>query len=315
MKRLLIIVLAISLLPTLESNGQSRKYISQFSFFQSYYNPALVGYEGSTARGFVRNQWGGFDGAPRTMFVSGEMDFAHFRGDENSELEGKNAIGLNIMHDRHGAFVETELLANYGSRIRLTEKHNLRMGMGLNYMIVRLDGNALTPEQSDDPSLSKYLGGFADMRQLDMNIGMAITHKKYYAAYSMQNINGGKISSGDTFYESRPPISNFQAGYRGPINENVGLIGNAMYRTSRDMPDNIEFNVKALFMDQVWLGVGHRFDYSTHLQTGFMLDRFRVGYVYEMSTKGSNRLQGSTHEFMAVVHLFKNDKEGIFGMW
>ena len=59
----LVLVLIWGLIGT-DSLAQNRKFVSQFSEFQSYFNPALTGYEGSVVRGFVRNQWGGIEGAP-----------------------------------------------------------------------------------------------------------------------------------------------------------------------------------------------------------------------------------------------------------
>ena len=54
MKKLLILLISLGLSTSLFA--QSRKYISQFSHLQGYYNPGLTGYEGSMLRGFVRNQ-------------------------------------------------------------------------------------------------------------------------------------------------------------------------------------------------------------------------------------------------------------------
>lgn len=52
-----LLLLAVLSLTVMESYSQTRKYVSQFSHFQGYFNPALTGYEGSVVRGFVRNQW------------------------------------------------------------------------------------------------------------------------------------------------------------------------------------------------------------------------------------------------------------------
>lgn len=144
MNKIVMSMLLLMLASATSVKGQSRKYISQFSFFQSYYNPGLTGYEGSTLRGFVRNQWSGFEGAPKTMFFSGELDFAEMKGDADPALMGKNAIGLNLLFDKYGAFNETGLVVSYASRVRLTEKHNLRLGAGVSYTNVRLDGTAMT---------------------------------------------------------------------------------------------------------------------------------------------------------------------------
>ncbi|WP_200977842.1 type IX secretion system membrane protein PorP/SprF [Echinicola sp. 20G] len=308
MKRTVIYICLIIFLVPFTSTGQSRKYISQFDFFQSYYNPGLTGYEGSTIRGFVRNQWSGFEGAPRTMFFSGELDFAEMKGTEDPAMMGKNAASLNLLFDSYGAFKETGLILGYASRIRLTEKHNLRLGAGVSYTTVQLDGNAMTIEQQGDDLLGQYIGSFSDMRIMDFNLGLALTHQKYYLSYAMHQVNGGRISSGDEFMEGRPVNYIVQAGYREALNDHLAVIGNFFFRGQEDLPNNVEFNLKALLMDKVWLGAGHRVDYANNLQMGFLLNKLKVGYVYEFPTNGSYLLPGNTHEFMAVFSLFRSNK-------
>jgi len=92
MKKITTLILALLL--SIASFAQSRKYMSQFSHLQGYLNPALTAYEGSMVKGLVRNQWAGWEGAPKMNFVSAELDFANLGG--NSDL-GKNAVGVNLL--------------------------------------------------------------------------------------------------------------------------------------------------------------------------------------------------------------------------
>ncbi|UZD24134.1 type IX secretion system membrane protein PorP/SprF [Algoriphagus halophytocola] len=287
--------------------GQTRKYISNFDFFQSYYNPGLTGYEGSAVRGFVRSQWSGVDGAPKSYFFSTELDFGEMAGEEDPALMGKNAVSLNLMHDTYGAFRETELTVGYASRIRLTAKHNLRLGAAVNYQAIRLDGNALTTEEQNDPTLSQYAGQFSNMNVLDFNLGIALTHDSYYFSYGIRRVNGGNITSGEEFMEAYPASSVFQAGYRSAVSDNISVILNAMYSTQKDQDENFEFNFKTVLMDRLWLGLGHRIDYATNAQLGVITKRFRIGYLYEFPNGSSYNLPGNTHEFTAVFNLFRDN--------
>lgn len=289
------------------SFGQSRKYISNFSFFQSYYNPGLTGYEGSAMRGFVRNQWSGMEGAPKTMFFSTEIDFGEMSGIVDPALMGKNAMSVNLLFDSYGAFNETEVMVSYASRIRISETHNLRLGAGVNYTNVRLDGSALSTEQQSDQTLAGYLGSFADMQILDFNLGMALTHHNYYISYGLHNVNRGKFSTGDNFMDGKPMAHMIQAGIRGAISDNMALIGNGFYRQQEGQPDNIEFNAKALFVDRLWLGAGHRVTYANNFQAGFILPTLRVGYLYELPMQNSGMMSGNIHEFMVIFHLFRDN--------
>ncbi|MEB2786753.1 PorP/SprF family type IX secretion system membrane protein [Algoriphagus persicinus] len=307
-----LFILCALLITATNSFGQTRKNISQFSHFQSYFNPALTGYEGSTVRGFVRNQWAGFEGAPQTFFFSTEIDFGEIAGESDPALMGKNAISINLLHDTYGAFRDNELIINYASRVRLTENHNLRLGAGINYQTVRLDGNAMTTEEQNDPTLGQYFGSFSNMQFLDANIGIALTHRQYYMSYALHRINGGKVSSGDNFMDGYPAEQIIQAGFREVINPNLSIITNAFFRSRRDLPNVLELNIKALLMDKVWVGAGHRIDYASNLQVGFLTQRMKIGYLYEFPMGRSYLLPGSTHEFTVVLNLFKDNVKNKF---
>ena len=296
-----ITTLLLALLLSVGTFAQSRKYMSQFSHLQGYFNPALTAYEGSMIKGLVRNQWAGWEGAPKMYFVSAELDFSNLGG--SGEL-GKNAMGVNLLSDEYGAFKETEFILSYSTRIQLNEKTGLRMGAGVNINSIRLDGTRLTTEQANDPTLAQYVGGFADMSVLDLNMGMSVTHPNYYASYAVHNINRGSASSGDIFMDKKPSVSIAQAGYRNRFSEQTTFIGNAMWRSQSDLPDNIEFNVKMLFYDKFWIGAGHRVDYANNAQLGILMGNVRFGYVYEWPMLQSYLLPNPTHEFMVSFSLF-----------
>jgi len=299
-----ITLLSLALLLSIASFGQSRKYISQFSHLQGYFNPALTAYEGSMVKGLFRNQWAGWEGAPRNFFVAAELDFADLGG---TSEQGKNVLGVNFLKDKYGSIAESELILSYATRFRITDKIGLRMGAGMNISRIRLDGTRLTAGQAYDPILAQYVGGFADMNVLDLNIGMSITHPNYYLSYSVNNVNQGSISSGDIFMEKKPRVGIAQAGYRNRFSENMTLITNAMWRTQADLPANVEFNMKFLFKDKFWVGGGHRVDYANNAQLGVLMGKLRFGYVYEWPMLQSYLLPNPTHEFMVSYRLFGGD--------
>lgn len=313
MKRLLF-GLCFCLLVQSISFGQTRKYISQFNQLQSYFNPALTSYEGSTVRGFVRDQWSGLEGAPRTYFFSLEFDPAEISKGYDASLLGKTAIGLNLVQDNYGPFMDTELMLSYSSRVRLGKATNLRLGAAVNYNTIRLDGNNLTTEMAADPTLSQFLNSFADMTIIDFNLGAALTHQNYYLAYGVQNVNRGQISRGEVFLDQKSMVHIFQTGFRQPVNENLSLFSHVLYRIQSDLPSNIELNVKAMLKEKVWIGIGHRVDYATNFQLGFLMQKIRFGYAYEIPASRAFLIPNPTHEFMASFFIFrKMDRAGDMG--
>jgi len=303
-----IFTLLLTLLLSIASHGQSGKYISQFSHLQGYFNPALTAYEGSMVKGLFRSQGGGWEAAPRSYFVAAELDFTDLGG---TSERGKNVVGVNLLNDNIGALSESKLILSYATRFRISNKMGLRVGAGLNISRIRLDGTSLSfgPGLANDPALVKYMGGFSNMNVVDLNIGVSITHPNYYLSYGVNNINEGKISSGDGFKGKNPRVGIAQAGYRARFFENLTVITNAIWTTQVDLPANVEFNMKLLLMDKFWVGGGHQVDYTNNAQLGILMGRLRFGYVYEWSMLKSSLLQNQSHEFLLSVRLFGGEAE------
>lgn len=293
------------MLTSLTSFGQARRYMSQFNQFQNYFNAAMTGYEGSTVKGFVRNQWTGFDGSPQLYYLSTELDFSEMRGEQDAALIGQNAVGINFLSESYGAFLDTEIQATYSARIRVSQNANLRLGAAVTYANSRLDGNNLTTEQANDPTVSQYLNSFANMGLIDFNFGLALTHQNYYIGYSMHNINQGSINYGDVFYNVKPRVSVFQSGFRHSISSSVSIASHVMYRSQMDLPNHFEANIKGIFLDKIWLGVGHRVDYANNFTFGVVHNQIKLGYTHEIPTNKSYLIPQPTHEFIATFSLWR----------
>ncbi|GAB2635401.1 PorP/SprF family type IX secretion system membrane protein [Belliella aquatica] len=304
MKKIFLLTLFITFI-SLASYGQGRRYMSQFNHFQNYFNAGMTGYEGSTIKGFVRNQWSGFDGAPQLYYLSTELDFSEMRGDKDAALIGQNAVGVNFLSESYGAFLDTEIQATYAARIRVSRNANLRLGAAITYANSRLDGNSLNTEQANDPTVSQYLNSFANMGIVDFNLGLALTHQNYYIGYSMQNINQGSIRFGDVFFDKKPRVSVFQSGFRQAISSTVSIASHVMYRAQNDLPNHFEANIKGIFLDKIWLGVGHRVDYANNFTFGVVHNQIKLGYTHEIPTNKSYLIPQPTHEFIATFSLWR----------
>jgi len=308
MKRTSLVILLLTYGLVNSVLGQSRKYISQFSHLQQYYNPGLAGYEGSVLRGFIRNQWAGWEGAPMTYFFSAELDFGHLGKEADPNVMGKNAVSVSMLQDNYGAFTEKELIISYAARIRISEKSNVRLGAGVNNYFARLDASRMTTDQANDPIVNQYLGGFADMRILDFNLGIAVTNEKFYLSYALHNVNKGGIRGGEVFIDKKPVVGILQAGFRNRLSDDISVASNFMWRSQNDLPANIEFNLKTLIKEKLWVGAGHRVSYANNFQFGFLLNKIRLGYIYELPMMKSYLLPNTTHEFMLAYSIFGIDK-------
>ncbi|MFB9865003.1 PorP/SprF family type IX secretion system membrane protein [Rufibacter immobilis] len=305
------------LLSVLGATAQNRKHIANFPLFQQYFNPALTGYEGSMVKSFYRDQWTGFEDAPRTLFASVELDLADVSAwrktdvlktqqeDAYSRQAGaKHAWGLSVLHDTFGPYKESQLFLSYGSRIRLSDKLSLRAGAAVTYSFQRLNGNKLTVDQSNDPEFQSVLGQDARISKLDVNLGLMLTSENFYVGYALQDVTQGGLASGEEFISAKFALQHIaQAGYRHALTEQVGLVANGIFRYDSNLGETVEGQVKAVFRNMFWLGGGYRHDLAYTANAGFRINQFRLGYVQEMPT-GKANIRRNTSEFMVTYNLF-----------
>ncbi|GAB3204312.1 type IX secretion system PorP/SprF family membrane protein [Pontibacter aydingkolensis] len=313
------IVLTIALVASvLGLQAQNRKHVANFSLFQQYFNPALTGYEGSMVKSFYRNQWTGFEDAPKTIFASAELDLAdlsswkkedllktHATDSYSRQAGAKHAFGLAVLNDRFGPFTETQVHLSYGSRVRLSEKLSLRWGGALAYSAQQLDGNKLTLDQENDPEFAGMIGSTGKVNRIDLNMGLMLTGENFYLGYAMQDITKGKLmTSGDDYLQNNVPQHHVvQAGLRAPVTEQVGVVVNSMYRYDDKLEETLEGQVKAVYQNMFWLGAGYRKDLAYGLNAGVRTGQFKIGYVYEMPVSNASHMSRGTNEIMLTYNL------------
>lgn len=298
------ILLVLLLLVVLGANGQSRKHISNFSQYQQYYNPALTGYGGSAVKSFYRNQWTGFEDAPKTIFLSGEMDLTDIGGRQrqhntNTEYSGANhALGLAVVQDRFGPLNETQVFLSYGSRVRVSDALSLRWGTALTYSANRIDGTRLTVDQEEDPKFQDVLGQKSRIGKLDLNLGLALVSSNFYLAYALQDVTRGDyVTLGDDYlnaFYTRKHIA--QVGYRALLSEQVGVVVNGIFQYDDMLRETLEGQLKFVYQNMFWVGGGYRKSQAYHLSAGVLLDRLSIGYAYENPIGDARAINKGTNE-------------------
>lgn len=297
--------------------AQNRKQLANFSQYKHYYNPSLTGHEGSVLRSIYRNQWTGFEDAPKTIMASGEFDLQRlgrsnrpFSGSQESReaaalVSARHGLGLTLFHDRFGPARETQAVLSYGAGVRLSEVLDLRWGTAFSYTTHRLDGSSLTLDQQNDPRYNNMLGGENRSGRADINLGISLTATNFYLGYAMMDVTEGKLAStgGDylnDFYARRHVA---QAGYRQSITEYLGLTLNGIYQYDENYKATLEGQVKAVYNDMLWVGGGYRNDLAYTLGAGLRLQQLAIGYAYETPTQNARAIDKSTNEVTLSYYL------------
>ncbi|GAB3811427.1 hypothetical protein GCM10028895_01560 [Pontibacter rugosus] len=291
--------------------GSKPKAAANFSQYKHYYNPALTGYEGSVIRSLYRNQWTGFEDAPKTILASAEIGTGifkgtgrkyHFRNDNRTgsleSISAKHALGLTVLSDKFGPLRETQLALSYGSGIRLSETLSLRWGAAFTYAAHRVDGSSLNVVQKDDPRYTNLAGGNNSSSIGDINLGLSLVSANYYLGYGMQGVTEGRLlSSGDKFMEDAHKLKHLiQAGYRQSITDQLGFTVNALYLNDEEKDALLEGQVKAVYNNMFWAGAGYRNELAYNVTAGVRVNQLVIGYTYESPIQNAKAIDKATNE-------------------
>ncbi|MBD1396433.1 type IX secretion system membrane protein PorP/SprF [Pontibacter sp. JH31] len=305
-----LILIAFLFLLAFGGQAQSRKYVSNFSAYQHFYNPSLTGHEGSILKTFYRNQWTGFEDAPKTLFFSGEIDAAdlskttdrtshyHFRNSAKGYQGARHAFGFVALQDRFGPTHETQLAFNYGTGIRLSESLSLRWGAAITYNNFRLDGNSLVVDNTSDPRYQHVMGQYNSMSKLDLNLGFALTGGNYFLGYAMQDITKGHfMTTGDAYMKDVYTRKHLvQAGFRTDLSDQFGLVTSALYQYDEQIESTLEGQAKVVYQDMLWAGGGYRNNQAFHLAAGLNYKKLRLSYAYESPIQEARSINRPTNE-------------------
>ncbi|NQX97460.1 MAG: PorP/SprF family type IX secretion system membrane protein, partial [Flavobacteriales bacterium] len=106
--------------------GQQQGLYTNYFLNDYYFNPAIAGSKGVSIASFsYKNQWVGFEGAPKTIMgnVSGSI-----------KNEGKMGYGVTIISDNIGLTNNLSILLTYAHHIKINEKLKLGLGVQTGYL-------------------------------------------------------------------------------------------------------------------------------------------------------------------------------------
>ncbi len=129
------------------------------------YNPSVAGsMKGSVLTLAHRQQWLGFEGAPKTQLLSFHTPLS----------AGKAGIGMVLSRQRLGISSQVSAGLSYAYAIQLKEKTSLRVGLQalVNQYKLDLTSNAVVIESSGDPTINQ--GDFLDNTTANIGVGFLL---------------------------------------------------------------------------------------------------------------------------------------------
>lgn len=268
---------------------------TQYMFNKLLINPGYAGSRAATSiTALYRDQWTGFEGAPRTATVSVH---GHLKNP-------KVGLGLTVINDRLGLSNNTGVYAVYSYRLPLGDGR-LNFGVQGGFDHIQMALSTATHIDPGDPTLG------ADITQFTPNIGAGVYYQsdRFYAGASAQrlienSLSGDVILSEDEVYARQNRHFYAMAGGMIRISENVEFRPAALAKYVANAPFQMDFNASFLFMDRFWAGLSYRTDASIDAMVEFQINRqLRIGYAYDWQMAAIGPYTNGSHEVMIGFDL------------
>ena len=286
MRKFITIILLLLFANQLLIGQQDRTY-SNYLLNAYYFNPAIAGSTGgSTANLSYRNQWVGFDGAPKSIManVSGSI-----------KNEGKIGYGVTIMSEKTGVTNNTSFLLTYAQHFKLNDKLKIGLGLQTGYLQHRVKLYSINvADQGDDV----FTGNILSENGLDLNAGINLYSENLYLMASIKHLINNDM--GFSSYNSRLEKQyNFIGGYKFSFEkQKIDLEPSLLVIAMSNIPIQYSPMVKMTYNKAYWSGVSYTVSESVGLSLGYLLkERLNIGYTYNFAVSKLNNYNSGTHEF------------------
>lgn len=288
------LVIAASLLfSTLGLKAQQDIMLSQYMFNGLFLNPAYSGSHKFTSATLLhRNQWTGWDGAPKTNII----------GVDGPLRNRTMGWGLLFANDKIGPTTQNDIMANYSYHLKLGPG-KLSMGLKAGFSTVSSNLQGLSTVIAGDEA---FANNIKTSFLPKFGAGLYYYTKKYYAGISVPTLlayDPNKNFSLDLNKSSDIRRHYFlTGGYVFDINEFVKLKPSVLLKYQNAAPLQADLNLNVLLNDVFWIGCSYRHKAAIVGIIEYQINSmFRVGYAYDHPTTLINRYSNGSHEVMIGI--------------
>ncbi|HKK42932.1 MAG TPA: type IX secretion system membrane protein PorP/SprF [Bacteroidales bacterium] len=290
-----ILYIIIMLIPGAKISAQVRPFYDQYQLNGLAINPAYAGSQEALSIAIAaRNQWIGFEGAPRTFTLS-----------IHSPLRDNRAnFGILAVNDKAGSKTETGILLNYAYRI-LLQNGKLSFGLAAGFNQINTDLEMLRyTDQGDalivNPGTSAFLP--------EISFGMFYYTDRIFAGLSAPDLLNNYIYESSGKYRVRfNPAKSYlllYSGYQFKLSDKYKFVPSMLINSDAFRRMQIDINCSIIYRDKVWLGTGYRTDKSMSFLLQYQANnQLRIAYSYGYELSDLSHYQKGTHEIMLLYNF------------
>ncbi len=295
------IITTLLLAITTVAFAQQDPQYSQYQFNQMVINPAYAGSRDMLSVVVdARQQWSGFDGAPRTQAFS-------LHGPLKKKRIG---LGLSGYNDQIGPKKAFGVYGSFAYILPITNTLKLSFGLRAGAVSYNFDWSKITYQNPNEGPTN-----FTPQAQhtvIDLDGGLYLKSNSFYCGLSATHLNQRKV------YDEKITIATTGGQPTGSYNLNYTLNTHVFFIISKGFKagenlvvnptlmiksagptTNADINLNFLIKKRVWIGTFYRGDNTIGaLVQVYVTPQFRIGYAYDKSMGKLQKRLGVAHEIM-----------------
>jgi len=283
------ILLISFIVSTIGFKAQQDLQFTHFKEYALFYNPAYAGVSNDICGDIIgRNQWTGFDGAPRSLFF--DIRYA------TNKLHG--GVGLTVVSDELGFRKTTAVTASYAYKKSFPNIGTLYIGASIGMNKAMWKGNFIPPETFNDPNIP-ISGQSASV--FNSNVGLYYRKKHLFMGLSTTNVNQGVFNIGGLSQFNFNTVRHYYvlAGYKTRLSQLVELEPSILAKSDA-VSTQIDVKAKAIFSNQLFGGVNYRLGDAISPILGMYIPgnnfKLTVSYSYDITTSDLRNYSSGSHE-------------------
>lgn len=284
----------VFLFTLLLKNNIEAQTLFQYNFYtqnQFVLNPASVGQSSSDVFVNYRQQWLGFDGAPRTTMIGAQTNYGK-----------NNGIGLLLMNNRWGLVDDNLVRLSNSYRLRLSKEEQLRFGLSIGLTDRQIDFSKINVQNiSEDDFLNSRLSTLSDEWSFNTGFGITYSRSGLLLTVSSPELYNTRDKQ---FLQSKIAL----VSYSLPLAQKVRLTPSTLIRATEYNPVQYDFSLKLAWNNMIWVQPTYRSSKNIILSSGINYENLSLGYSFELAGSDNN-IANNSHEIVFALSFKKKNKK------
>ena len=285
--------------------AQQLPHYSLYMLNDAVINPALISSKPQNQVALmVRDQWTGFEGAPKTQLLSYYA---------NNHIYG---TGLTIVNDNTGPISLLSATISGSYITKTLGNHNMSLGLSANLFQYQMNNSDIILEDDGviDPAMQsgvsdKVLGN-------SFSIGGNYFSNKFNVGFSVINIFNSNLNISNTGVNNSLVNHYYIHGkYKHSISQEFKYYPSILFK--KIGATNIQFDINSIidYKDLIWGGISFRTGDAIVTTLGLSFNNYKFGYSYDITISKMKMPSYGSHGFLLTYNFNRiekdSDKDGV----